>query len=757
MLEIMRLKQKSRKQMYNYLLLAFVCIFFTACGTKTTSMVDSDSDILVLTEDSTYEDYSLALDDDGVPLTKPQELAFRTRGELDRNLTVSELREVHIYYKNYLHKSRMTIERFMYRALPYLAYTREVFRSRGLPEELAYLAFIESGYNPWAVSRSRAMGMWQFMSPTGRHYGLVQDWWMDERRDPYKATHAAADYLAVLYGYFDDWLLAAAAYNAGEGKIGRALKATGAKSFFELAAKNDTMPKGKLRLKEETLQYVPRYLAMIKIMRNFEALGFEPEEHSLTGGKRMITEPAVEIKAKPGTDLASIAKELDMDWSLFAAYNPAFRRYITPPDRETKFYVPQYLEKQALAASKSTKNVGWSTYKIVRGDTLSKVSKRTGVPISVLRQSNRKSEPLQIGAILRVPGRVGTVNSYVASTKVDKVPSGPGYTYEVRSGDTFGQIASRHNLSVKKLAAANPSIRNVRSIKLGQRLFIPSTLSVAQETNKISKQLKPQPKSNLKPIKAEPTRTATMSEVAQIESKNGSHVIKKGDTFYSISKQYGMAISSLRRLNPYLDANDLKLGQRINLIEENTPVYATYTVVKGDSFTAIARKHGMSVAELTQANSQLKYRARLALGQKIYIPKSRNLVAQLSAEEVNRKPSMKTPSRAKTVYLVKKGDSFHSISRDNGLTQDQLASVNPAITSRANISIGQAINIPDLFLFSSTPQKEYTTQLYIVKKGDTYWSISQRFGMKTDELLALNSLTKRDSLSIGAKIKVQNN
>ena len=326
MSEFIKSKKPYAKKTYIYLLLAVMCVFLTSCGAKQSV---NENDTLVATEDSLYGNYDLVLDDDNIPLLDPEKKAFRTSGELDQNLTASELRQVEIYYKNYLHKSRMTIERFMYRALPYLAYTREVFRSKGLPEELAFLAFIESGYNPWAVSRSNAVGMWQFMSPTGRQYGLVQDWWVDERRDPYQATRAAADYLAELYDTFGDWNLAIAPYNAGPGKIGRALKATGAKSFFELSAKNHTMRYGKLRLKQETIQYVPRYLAMTKIMRNFEELGFKPEAHTLTGGKSMITVPAVEIKANPGTDLASVAKELGMDWALFSAYNPAFRRYNT--------------------------------------------------------------------------------------------------------------------------------------------------------------------------------------------------------------------------------------------------------------------------------------------------------------------------------------------------------------------------------------------------------------------------------------------
>ena len=180
---------------------------------------------------------------------------------------------------------------------------------------------------------------------------------------------------------------------------------------------------------------------------------------------------------------------------------------------------------------------------------------------------------------------------------------------------------------------------------------------------------------------------------------------------------------------------------------------------KGDSFTAIARKHGMSVASLAEANPNLRSRSNLALGQKLNVPNSGTLVAQVNSSEVTQKPKAKSSEPTK-IYSVKKGDSFHSIARDHGLTQDELADVNPNIVSRTRISIGQRINVPSSSLLTISPQKQaatQTTQSYTVRKGDTYWSISQRFGMSSNELLALNKRTKSDILSIGSKIKVHVN
>ena len=159
----------------------------------------------------------------------------------------------------------------------YIAYAKKVFRDQGMPEELANLAIVESGYKPEAVSRVGAAGAWQFMPETGLHYGLAQDSWQDERFDPWRATEAAAMYLRKLYNDFGDWPTAIAAYNAGEGKLLRAKEKTGASNFFEVKARNHILDE-KARLKDETKNYVPKFMAVSKIMRNLEELGFEAIE-----------------------------------------------------------------------------------------------------------------------------------------------------------------------------------------------------------------------------------------------------------------------------------------------------------------------------------------------------------------------------------------------------------------------------------------------------------------------------------------------
>lgn len=206
-----------------------LCIALTACGTKNIQTED-----YISTHDSLYEDYIVSVDEEMGPLLEPELHAFLSVGDIDKDITAEQLKFIEKEYKHYVKnpRGRTTIERFMYRAMPYLKYTKQVFRDRNMPEELAYLAFVESGYHPFARSSANALGMWQFMAPTARHCGLTINWWLDERLDPYKATNAAADYLQEMYDEFHDWYLALAAYNAGPGKIRRALAETGTDNFL---------------------------------------------------------------------------------------------------------------------------------------------------------------------------------------------------------------------------------------------------------------------------------------------------------------------------------------------------------------------------------------------------------------------------------------------------------------------------------------------------------------------------------------------
>ncbi len=474
--------------------------------------------------------------DDGIPLSFAERIAFHSTGYLDADLSLEDKRAVERHFKYYLHKQRQLFERYVERSEAYLPYVRNTFREKGVPDEIAYLAIVESGFNPKAVSRAGATGMWQFMRFTGQRYGLEQNAWVDERRDPYKATVAAADYLNRLYDMFGDWHLAIAAYNAGEGKINRAMLSSGADSFFELCRLNETIPQRKTRLKLETQQYVPRLLAVTKIMRNLEILGFTAPEES----KALELLP---VKVMPGTDLGTLANQSGLRWDEFKNQNPAYRRNISPPNSHSVAYVPRANHAKAtawLAKSESARFAGWQQYKVRRGDSLYAISNRYGVSVSVLRQANNMNgNALREGAVLLVPGTRVSSPSYADSSSgghkaSNAQPIAAGSTiYTVKSGDSLYSIARAYGLTVSSIQKANSMRAGNTRLVAGQKLGIPA--------------------------KAQATAVSAQS------ISDGTLVVQKGDTLYGIAAQNNTSVDELLRLNGLRRNQPIMPGQKIKL------------------------------------------------------------------------------------------------------------------------------------------------------------------------------------------------
>lgn len=831
-----------KKSIQHFITILMFAILFTACAKAPDIPRDTTSKPSPTKPSTGVKRPPLPPRAEITGLSSVEEKAFYSTDIIDIGLDDEELSFVIGYYKDYLHKNRLTIERFMYRAIPYLAYTKKVFRERGMPEELAYLAFIESGYNPHGVSTSSAKGLWQFIPRTGTYFGLKQDWWMDERLDIQKSTEKAAEYLAKLYKYFDnDWLLALAAYNAGEGRIERALKAANVHDFFDLLERNHTL---KNPVSAESQQYVPRMIAMCKIMRNFEELGFSIDEHSIKN-KPFIKTPAVTVTAKPGTDLATIARKIGMSWQDFSAYNLAFRRYMTPSDRETQFYVPYHLQGKAVLASESKDALGWSLYRVVSGDNLTKISKKVGVPISVLRQCNKIPSVLRIGMVLRVPARVDGTVSNVAYNPSPEEKIISKSVYYLRSGDTIGAIARRHDLTDSQLLAANPSIKNVRTLAVGQKIIIPKY--------------------------GIPSQTSTDNLVIISTSK---YKVRSGDSFSRIASRHGLTEAQLAKANPRIkNRHRLSIGQTLSIPQYgkaveakksiSVPAGSTYKVKRGDSFGSIAERHGLSQTALAKANPQIKNRHKLSIGQNIYIPKSSVELALAEAkveskqavkEEIKSSPKTEsfisekrktenlestsakisrthTIKRGESLYLiakkyslsvaevkrlnptasvehlkigqkliigyssdtkvstakantkestsisystskalqvlaksevkvspykVKKGDSFYSIAKKYGISQEMLSDLNPQVKSRTQLSIGQELRVPasNTAKSSTGTTKSPSIEKYSVQKGDSAWSIARKFRMDPKDFLKLNNLSMSDKIKIGDVVKV---
>ncbi len=280
------------------------------------------------------------------------------------------------------------------RAQPFLHHIAVEAESRGFPGEIALLPIIESGYNPTAMSYKSAAGMWQIMPATGKRFGLTQDWWYEGRMDVTASTRAALDYLEYLNRLFDgDWLLTLAAYNAGEGRVTRTMeknrRAGKPTDFWHLS------------LPRETRDYVPKLLAVAEIVNRPEHLGFRLEP--------VANQPyLVAVDTSGQVDLTHVAQMADLSVPELNRYNPAFRRWATPPQGPHKILVPSDRAealRMGLANLPAEERVTWKRHRIRRGETLSQIARRHGVPTRVIVDANQitNHHRIRAGKDLLVP------------------------------------------------------------------------------------------------------------------------------------------------------------------------------------------------------------------------------------------------------------------------------------------------------------------------------------------------------------------
>jgi len=268
----------------------------------------------------------------------PFPVADATEALMDTRLPMEVNDRVETWVRRFLGRDRATFEEYLVREGLYGGMIRDRLRQRGMPEQLLYLAMIESGFSPTATSPMAASGVWQFMGPTARAYGLTVDSWVDERRDPVRATDAALDYLEELHEEFGSWYLAAAAYNAGAGRVKQALRRSGVagggdeRLYWEIIE----------HLPRETRSYVPKLLAAALLADEPEHFGFEVE--------RSLPYLFDQVLIPPSTPLRRVAEILDVSPSLMTELNPHLIRGQTPPDRSLMVRVPMGTSQTVVAA-----------------------------------------------------------------------------------------------------------------------------------------------------------------------------------------------------------------------------------------------------------------------------------------------------------------------------------------------------------------------------------------------------------------------
>jgi len=276
----------------------------------------------------------------------------------------------------------------------YIELMKEILKEEHIPEEIVFIPLIESGFSPYACSPARAVGYWQFIASTAKRYGLKINWWMDERRDPVKSTVAAANYFKDLYGMFGSWNLAMAAYNAGEGKILKALNRTNTDDYWSLL---DTT-----YIRRETKDYVPKFIAASMIANNPQDFGFEGIEYY----------PPLdydEVTVNSPVDLEVAADCAETDLKVIKELNPELRRWCTPPDvSKYTLRIPagtKGIFLQNLSLIPKEERFSNEIYKVKKDDTFKKISKKTGIPVQIILDMNslEKIIPLKSGMEIYIP------------------------------------------------------------------------------------------------------------------------------------------------------------------------------------------------------------------------------------------------------------------------------------------------------------------------------------------------------------------
>ncbi|CBW27739.1 putative membrane-bound lytic murein transglycosylase D precursor [Halobacteriovorax marinus SJ] len=393
------------------------------------------------------------------------------------------------WIKYFLTRGRGFFERYSARGGRYAPLLGKILEDKGLPRDLIFLAMAESGFQNKAKSWARAVGPWQFMPYTGKRYGLKIDWYVDERRDPFNATVAAAKYLKKLYGDFGSWELAAAAYNAGEGKVGRAIRRYKTENFWNLR-------KGRY-LKPETKNYVPNIMALAIIGKNLKVFGFnEIDFHDPIDFE--------EIKIPGGTDLVEFSKDMGLDFEDIQYLNPEILRWFTPPNAEEyTLRIPAGLRDTYVAccSSKEYKAVAFQEYQI-RGKrtNLNDVARKFKIKKApyVLSSLNGLSatKRLKKGSTILLPFREGQSRknamyadlyekprkvvvrrkNYRKRLRIAKARGkrivNPSKWYVVRRGDSLWSVARKTKTNLDTLIVSNLSILNRRQIRAGDRLAI---------------------------------------------------------------------------------------------------------------------------------------------------------------------------------------------------------------------------------------------------------------------------------------------
>lgn len=440
--------------------------------------------------------------------------------------------------RNWYVKHPDYFKRIAKRAEPFLYFIVEEIEKRQMPMELALLPIVESAFDPFAYSHGRASGLWQFVPGTGNRFKLKQTWWYDGRRDVIAATHAALDYLSFLHKTLGgDWYNAIAAYNSGEGRVGRAIKRNRRKhlptDFWSLD------------LPRETSSYVPKLLALADILKNSDEFNIH--------FPKIANAPAIKVVDAGGQiDLAKAAETAGMSLNDLHQLNPGYNQWATDPKGPHKFVVP--VEKaakfqQKLAKLSKTERMAWQRYVVRSGDTLGTIAQKFNTSVSVLKDVNKiRGNIIRVKQALLIPSSTKALKEYSLSADnrlvktQNKKRANTKLTHTVKNGDTMWDISRDYKVNVRSLAKWN-GMAPTDPIKPGQKLVIWKNQAKTSNKNKQS-------------------ANAVMRSI--------TYKVRNGDSLARIAQKFKVSVNDIAKWNKLDMKQYLQPGQSLKLYVDVT-------------------------------------------------------------------------------------------------------------------------------------------------------------------------------------------
>ncbi|MBK31408.1 MAG: lytic transglycosylase [Legionellales bacterium] len=501
-------------------------------------------------------------------------------------------------------RNQQYIDRVVGRAEPYLYHIITRLKEREMPLDLALLPIVESAYQPFALSPSRASGIWQFIPSTGKRYGLKQNWWYDGRRDIVASTDAALDYLESLHKRFNgNWFHALAAYNSGEGNVERAIRKN-----KKLGKKTDFWA---LKLPHETRSYVPSLLAIAEVLKN-------SDKYKINFGEIKNIPYFEVIDVKTQIDLATVSNLSGLTIDEVYLLNPGFNRWATDPSGPHRILIPvgkAQKFKEKLAALPKSERIAWKQHIIQKGESLGLIAERYKTSVSAIKQTNRlKGNMIREGKSLLIPSSKQPTKFYSLSIEARKfrglkTSDGKRYTYIVKRGDNLWDIGRNYGISVGQLTKWN-GIAKKSFLRPKQKLII--WINEEDSNNKNNNEV----------------------QASAFNESTTEYVVKKGDSLWLIARRLDIHVADLLEWNNIRKNKALQPGQKLrinietekekgDLVQTNiqSDPITEYVVKKGDSLWLIARRFDIHVADLLEWNNIRKNKA-LQPGQILIVRKS---------------------------------------------------------------------------------------------------------------------------------------